>query len=127
MVMPAKPELTRSWPQASSANGSALEKMPMPRQWSQIRRPMAVARDGRPWPVASTMTVRMAAAMAIRAAAMVSGPKPVRALATPRKEPPQVSPRRKSRSQASGGGAGRVDMGLACPGSCAEARAKRWC
>ena len=119
MVMPAKPELTRSWPQERSAKGRALEKMPMPRQWSQIRRPLAVARGGRPWPVASAMAVRMAAAMAMREAAIVSGPKPVRALAMPRKEPPQVSPRRKSRSQASGEAAGRAagrDMRLSCAG-----------
>ena len=115
MVIPAKPELTRSWPQASSAKGSAFEKTPIPRQWSQMRRPTRVDRGGRPVPEASATAARMTAAMPIRAAAIVSGPKPVSAFAMPRKDPPQVSPRRKSRSQARAEGAGR-DMPPSLPG-----------
>ena len=83
----------------------------MPAQCSQVRRPRAVPVGGRPWPEASASVARMTAARVIRPAAIDSGPKPVSAISIARKEPPQISPSRTRRIQASGAGAARVMAG----------------
>ena len=94
--------------QLSSAKGSAFEKTPMPMQCSQIRRPRGVPAGGSPAPVGERQRRRGSPPRcAIRAAAIDSGPKPRSARATPRNEPPQISPSSTRNSQASGEGAGR--------------------
>ena len=63
MVMPAKPELTRSWPQDRARTAARSRRCPCRGNAARSAGRCAVPAGGRPWPVASAMAVRMAAAM----------------------------------------------------------------
>ena len=105
MVIPAKLEVTYCCPQASRLKGMALVNIPMPKQCSQTRLSVRVAKAGRPSPAISAMPRSSAAASAILPVATQMGARLSRASSTPRNAPPHTTPRRASspQSRAAGG------------------------
>ena len=104
MVMPAKLVVTCCWPHASRLNGIALVNMPMPMQCIQTRRPVADRMVGRPAPVSIATRTSSMAASEMRPVDTQIGSRLSSASSTPRKAPPQITPRKARSPQSSGAG-----------------------
>ncbi len=104
MVIPAKLVVTCCRPQASMLKGMALVNIPMPMQCIQTRRPLADLIVGRPAPVNIATRTSSMAASDIRPVDTQIGSRLSSASSTPRKAPPQITPRKTRSPQSSGAG-----------------------